>query len=77
MSASAFLAGLAAQTKMEWPELVGKPEAEAIRVVSSERPDIPTVVAVPHTTEEGTEVNIGRVRLFVKDGLVDTVPKIG
>lgn len=59
-----------------FPEVVGKPEAEAVAAIRAKEPGyqvIPLAFNAPTTRDYRAE----RVRVFIKDGVVDRTPTIG
>ena len=59
-----------------WPHLLGKPVAEAERLIKLERPEL-TVVIIPHNTSVTREMRDDRVRLFSdKRGNIVKCPRV-
>ncbi|MFE3864484.1 serine protease inhibitor [Streptomyces goshikiensis] len=62
--------------KSEWPELMGKPAAQARQQIGAEFPEI-TVHVLPEGSMVTMDFNEQRVRLFAKDGKVVREPRRG
>lgn len=64
--------------KASWPELMNTPSAQAMAVISEQRPDVKAML-VPQGAMVTMDMRMDRVRVFhdVSTGMVTSTPKIG
>ena len=61
-----------------WPECVGKPGEEAVRIISKARPDLAQVSIIPQGAMVTMDMRMDRVRVFVNENqVVSRPPKVG
>jgi len=60
-----------------WPALVGEPAAAAVAAITAAVPASTEVIEVDHDAMVTADYRVDRVRVFVKDGKVASVPSVG